>query len=66
MSAAAIVMMVVTILLVWGGLVASIVALRGGNAALSDEAERGDTPASLPEQAASSASYAGRYTRLLE
>lgn len=56
MSAAAIVMMVVTILLVWGGLVASIVALRGGNAALSDEAERGDTPASLPEQAASSAS----------
>ena len=41
MSAAAIVMMVVTILLVWGGLVASIVALRGGNAALSDEAERG-------------------------
>ena len=49
MSAAAIVMMVVTILLVWGGLVASIVALRGGNAVLSDEAERGDTPASLPE-----------------
>ena len=48
MSAAAIVMMVVTILLVWGGLVASIVALRGGNSA-QDEAERADTLPSAAE-----------------
>lgn len=48
MSAAAIVMMVVTILLVWGGLVASIVALRGGNSA-RDEAERADTLPSAAE-----------------
>lgn len=37
MTAPAIVMMVITILLVWGGLVASVVALRGVNTAHSDE-----------------------------
>ncbi|RRC96329.1 methionine/alanine import family NSS transporter small subunit [Schaalia canis] len=37
MTAPAIVMMVVTILLVWGGLVASVVALRGVNMPQQDE-----------------------------
>lgn len=37
MTAPAIVMMVVTILLVWGGLVASVVALRGVDTSHSDE-----------------------------
>ncbi|WP_175954123.1 methionine/alanine import family NSS transporter small subunit [Schaalia sp. Marseille-Q2122] len=37
MTAPAIVMMVVTILLVWGGLVASVVALRGVNMPQHDE-----------------------------
>lgn len=40
MTAPAIVMMVITILLVWGGLVASVVALRGVNTAqMRDDAD---------------------------
>ena len=40
MTAPAIVMMVVTILLVWGGLVASLVALRGVNMTEHDDDHR--------------------------
>ncbi|WP_084403215.1 methionine/alanine import family NSS transporter small subunit [Schaalia suimastitidis] len=48
MTASSIVMMIVTILLVWGGLVASIVALKVLPVPGDDEASRDETSPSTP------------------